>query len=574
DVTSECDNSDEEDVIVSDDEDSDESSIDEDAEENADEDAIDENVGEDTEPDNSEDANTFDEENNFENDEQRSNDYPDDILNEDGLMLLEAENHEDVSATANNGHPIIDNEIDEIWNDTECINLERYNGVTDSAASARILWDDEAIYFRVNISDDTADYLSDDLENRDAVEIFIDEDLSDLNEKETIHFSIDRSNNLIVNGEIDEKEGISHCVSDNSDGYSVEISYKWKNAGYKLGKEIRADIKVNDSDEENIQGTINWSDENANSSLDSSLWGKVILEEQFKDEVVVTVEDALYVGKAVTPAVKVVRNGEELTYGVDYTLKYLNNIRTAKKPEDGYSASAPTVVITGKGDYTSIIRANFSILPADFSTQADSFYVSYANNIKSSVVALKPTVAIKYNGLIVNASQFVVKYRKYDFEALLDSIPAESYGDYYIVVSASPKGLFTGKKEFPLHIINRKQKYASSFTIGVIKSKVYTGNPIELSTEKNGKAAPEIWVKDGKTLLSPGIDYSISYEDNKRVGKAKVIITGKGNYLGSVTRYFNITGIPVSKFKIVLPHDHDYTDVGKWWTGSPITFTE
>ena len=38
---------------------------------------------------------------------------------------------------------------------------------------------------------------------------------------------------------------------------------------------------------------------------------------------------------------------------------------------------------------------------------------------------------------------------------------------------------------------------------------------------------PEVTVKDGKTLLTEGKDYTLSYKDNINVGTAIVTITGK-----------------------------------------------
>ena len=57
----------------------------------------------------------------------------------------------------------------------------------------------------------------------------------------------------------------------------------------------------------------------------------------------------------------------------------------------------------------------------------------------------------------------------------------------------------------------------------------------------DGKAKkPGVTVKlNGKTLKS-GTDYTVSYSNNTKVGTAKVTITGKGNYTGSVSKTFKI----------------------------------
>ena len=57
----------------------------------------------------------------------------------------------------------------------------------------------------------------------------------------------------------------------------------------------------------------------------------------------------------------------------------------------------------------------------------------------------------------------------------------------------------------------------------------------------DGKAKkPGVTVKlNGKTLKS-GTDYTVSYSNNTKVGTAKVTITGKGNYTGSVSKTYSI----------------------------------
>jgi len=57
----------------------------------------------------------------------------------------------------------------------------------------------------------------------------------------------------------------------------------------------------------------------------------------------------------------------------------------------------------------------------------------------------------------------------------------------------------------------------------------------------DGKAKkPGVTIKlNGKTLKN-GTDYTVSYSNNTKVGTAKVTITGKGNYTGSVSKTFKI----------------------------------
>ena len=57
----------------------------------------------------------------------------------------------------------------------------------------------------------------------------------------------------------------------------------------------------------------------------------------------------------------------------------------------------------------------------------------------------------------------------------------------------------------------------------------------------DGKAKkPGVTVRDGKTVLKKGTDYTVSYKGNVNAGTAKAIVTGKGGYKGSVTKTFTI----------------------------------
>ncbi|MCR5667346.1 MAG: MBG domain-containing protein [Eubacterium sp.] len=71
-----------------------------------------------------------------------------------------------------------------------------------------------------------------------------------------------------------------------------------------------------------------------------------------------------------------------------------------------------------------------------------------------------------------------------------------------------------------------------------------TSATVTLSKTKytyDGKAKkPTVTVKSGSTTLKNGKDYKISYKNNVNVGKASVVVTGKGNYSGTITKTFTI----------------------------------
>ena len=73
-------------------------------------------------------------------------------------------------------------------------------------------------------------------------------------------------------------------------------------------------------------------------------------------------------------------------------------------------------------------------------------------------------------------------------------------------------------------------KSITNATISGIKNKYYTGKAVKLSLS----------VKVGSKTLTEGVDYTVSYKNNKAVGKASVTIKGKGKYSGKVIKTFKI----------------------------------
>ena len=73
-------------------------------------------------------------------------------------------------------------------------------------------------------------------------------------------------------------------------------------------------------------------------------------------------------------------------------------------------------------------------------------------------------------------------------------------------------------------------KSLTKASVSGISNKVYTGKAI--------KPAPV--VKLGGKTLKKGTDYTVSYKNNKKVGKAAVTVKGKNSYEGSVSKTFII----------------------------------
>lgn len=79
--------------------------------------------------------------------------------------------------------------------------------------------------------------------------------------------------------------------------------------------------------------------------------------------------------------------------------------------------------------------------------------------------------------------------------------------------------------------VKPKKTDIQSLNVKEVTAKTYTGKAIR----------PNVTIYDGKYRLVKNTDYTLSYQNNTKTGKAAVIITGKGKYTGTYCKTFNIT---------------------------------
>ena len=98
----------------------------------------------------------------------------------------------------------------------------------------------------------------------------------------------------------------------------------------------------------------------------------------------------------------------------------------------------------------------------------------------------------------------------------------------------------------------KPKPFSNDFTVQVKGDKfVHTGTAI----------TPKITLMDGTTTLIEGTDYTLDYENNIALGNAKIIITGIGNYEGTLNQEFTIVG--TGKLEIVCTSTQQLTYNGK-----------
>ncbi len=253
------------------------------------------------------------------------------------------------------------------------------------------------------------------------------------------------------------------------------------------------------------------------------------------------IEDQVYTGKAIKPEVVVAKGEEILTPGVDYVLSYQNN----KKVASADAKNAPTVTVKGKGRYSGSISRTFSIVPQEISEETISLgNLVHAANGK--VQKRRPSVTVDGRKLVYK-KDFLLIYP-------VDSETAyKNPGKYPVTICGI--GNYSGEYTAELILLDKNQIKAGELTVGKIANYTYTRGAVY-------KPNPKITYK-GK-VLKLNEDYALSYENNDRVGKATLIITGleneEGQYVyGTITKQFTIKGTPLKKASVKYDTTATYT---------------
>ena len=227
-----------------------------------------------------------------------------------------------------------------------------------------------------------------------------------------------------------------------------------------------------------------------------------------------------FTGSNITPSVTVKVAGRTLTSGTDYTVSYSNN----------KNVGTSNVYVYGKGNYSGSLSAKFDIVPAKqqiqkLETRYKGFYIDWAQkgsatgydveysvNANMSGAVSKHLTASKPDTLTVSGlagnKTYYVRVRSY----------TNVNGKVYYGAWSDVKSIKTANNDI------------TKASVSGISTKAFTGKAI----------TQNVTVKVGSTVLKNGTDYTVSYSNNKKVGKATVKITGKGKYGGVITKTFTI----------------------------------
>lgn len=239
------------------------------------------------------------------------------------------------------------------------------------------------------------------------------------------------------------------------------------------------------------------------------------------DELAVSgIKDKEYTGKPVTQNI-VIKNGNVvLDDGTDYTVTYSANTKVG----------TVEVTITGTGSYIGEIKSSFDILPAKqqiqkLETKYKGFYIDWAQ--KGSATGYDVEYSVN-----ANMSGAVSKHLTANKPDTLTVSGLAGDKTYYVRVRSYTN--VNGKVYYgawsDIKSIKTANNDITKATVSGISTKAFTGKAI----------TQNVTVKVGNTVLKNGTDYTVSYSNNKKVGKATVKITGKGKYGGVITKTFKI----------------------------------
>ncbi|MBO5995188.1 MAG: hypothetical protein J6Q41_06720, partial [Firmicutes bacterium] len=206
-------------------------------------------------------------------------------------------------------------------------------------------------------------------------------------------------------------------------------------------------------------------------------------------------------------------------------------------------------------------RLDKATIPADLTTYYS--WMAEVEKIKTTTTTDDPpqeTIGLKWveadsTSFIYDGDAhvpFVVVYDQYD--ELVDpanydtTSPASSknIGNYTVTVTG--KGNYVGALTVEYSILGDLSKAATKVTVAKIADKTYTG-----STIKPTPTVKAIGTGGKVVTLKKDTDYTLSYSNNKAIGKATVTIKGKGNYIRSVKATFKILPKKVTGLKLTSP---------------------
>ena len=239
------------------------------------------------------------------------------------------------------------------------------------------------------------------------------------------------------------------------------------------------------------------------------------------------IADQVYTGEEIKPEVNFTVDPIKLVEGKDYEIAYVNNVNcftsTGKEDINASNYAGPYVVARGIGNYAGQIRLAFNIVKADLTSA--NVTVSDAEYAGGKVAVPTLTVKNPVSGkALVEGTDYTVTYK--------GGVNVGDKGEATILLKNTANYTINGSVANTLTVnYNVVAKDLKDVTVDAIADQVATGSQI----------TPSVTVLNNDVVLTPDVDYTLSYGENKEVGVGTVTITAKGNnYKGTKEVTFNI----------------------------------
>ncbi len=216
------------------------------------------------------------------------------------------------------------------------------------------------------------------------------------------------------------------------------------------------------------------------------------------------------------------KTGTTLVKDTDYTLTYSSDV---------INVGTVDVTVNGIGNYTGEFKKSYKITPKEYTVTTDSAKKVYDGTALTAGGKIEGIVDGEVVVVHTTGSQTDVGNSPNTYELEWKKASSKNYKlkeDSIGTLTVTEQTIDPGKDP------DKPNPNYSGVTINKPSNKVYDG--------KEHKWSPAVADKEGNALVE-GTDYEVAYStsDFRNVGIIEVIITGIGNYTGTVTRTYEIT---------------------------------
>ena len=395
----------------------------------------------------------------------------------------------------------VDGEKEAVWDQAKEVQFQIRTGAAKASASARLLWDEQYLYVLADVTDAVLDNSSEAVHKQDSLEVFIDENnhKSDSYEEDDKQYRVNFVNEQSFNGKQCTAENILSAAVQTDKGYRIEAAYKWTDITPAIGGTIGIDLQINDAEGGTRIGTVSWYDESGMGWSSPSVFGTAAL-----GGLIQTTDPE-------EPDVKELLNS------------LISECESLKKDEYTDESWIPFAKAL---EEAKAVQGNAEAAQEDLQRALDTLKGAKAGLQKRGEP--EPVNKDQLLELIRKCGTLNQDgYTKNSWETFTKALAA---------AKAAAENETATQEEVQKAVANLSDaldqlKERQDLWAYDIADITYTGDAVR----------PEVTVYSGKTLLKQDKDYTVSYKDNTKPGaNAKVIIKGKGNYAGSVTKTFKI----------------------------------